>query len=57
MDRLQRTNFLHHLTGKVFLSQYQAIAALDPNVLEGDLARDRPAGLRSVRGRRGARLA
>lgn len=31
MDRLKRTEFLDHLTGRVFLNQYQAIKALDPN--------------------------
>ncbi|MGQ7791310.1 SulP family inorganic anion transporter [Faunimonas sp. B44] len=30
MDRLQRSHFLHDLTGEVFLSQFHAIAALDP---------------------------
>jgi len=29
MDRLQRTNFLHHLTGRVFLHQYEAMRFLD----------------------------
>ncbi len=28
MDRLRRADFLDHMTGKVFLSQYQAVAAL-----------------------------
>ena len=30
LDRLQRCNFLDHLTGRVFLSQHQAMTALDP---------------------------
>ena len=30
MDRLQRTDFLQHLTGEVFLTQYQAFCNLDP---------------------------
>jgi len=30
MDRLQRSDFLEHLTGKVFLSQRDALAELDP---------------------------
>ena len=30
MDRLQRSDFLHHLTGQVFLSHYQALEALAP---------------------------
>jgi SulP family sulfate permease len=34
MDRLQSTDFLHHLSGKVFLTHYQAIVALTPELLE-----------------------
>jgi SulP family sulfate permease len=30
MDRLKRTDFLDHLTGQVFLSQYDALVTLDP---------------------------
>ncbi len=30
MDRLKRTEFLEHLTGQVFLSQYEALCTLDP---------------------------
>ena len=30
MDKLQRTDFLEHLTGQVFLSHYQAATTLDP---------------------------
>ncbi|WP_417668203.1 SulP family inorganic anion transporter [Roseibium sp.] len=30
MDRLKRTDFVEHLTGKVFLSQYEALCELDP---------------------------
>ncbi|MTI44721.1 SulP family sulfate permease [Roseibium hamelinense] len=30
MDRLQKTPFLEHLTGQVFLSQYDALCTLDP---------------------------
>ena len=33
MDRLQATNFVHDLSGKVFLTHYQAIAALTPELL------------------------
>ncbi|MBL8906296.1 MAG: sulfate permease [Rhizobiales bacterium] len=33
MDRLARTSFLKDLTGKVFRSQYDAVAALDPALL------------------------
>lgn len=35
MDRLKRTDFLGHLTGEVFLSQFQAIERLAPEVLDG----------------------
>ncbi|MBM3376048.1 MAG: sulfate permease [Betaproteobacteria bacterium] len=34
MDRLQSTDFLKTLSGKVYLSQYQAISDLAPEVLE-----------------------
>ena len=30
LDRLERSDFLRHLTGRVFLSQHDALAALDP---------------------------
>ena len=33
MDRLAKTSFLKDLTGKVFRSQFDAIAVLDPSVL------------------------
>ena len=33
MDRLKRTDFIDHLSGQVFLSQYQAICDLDPGAL------------------------
>lgn len=33
MDRLQSTPFMHELTGKVFLTHYQAVAELTPEVL------------------------
>lgn len=32
LDRLQRSEFLQHLTGSVFLSQHQAMLTLDPEV-------------------------
>lgn len=32
MDRLKRSDFLDHLTGEVFLSQYAALRHLDPKV-------------------------
>ena len=35
MDRLKRTSFLDELTGRVFLSQYDAMVALDPAVAAG----------------------
>ena len=34
MDRLQRSSLLQHLSGRVFLSQFEAIAALCPNLVE-----------------------
>lgn len=34
MDRLRLTDFLQHLRGQVFISQYQAVAALAPEMLE-----------------------
>jgi SulP family sulfate permease len=34
MDRLKRTSFLHDLSGQVFLTHYQAICALTPEVLQ-----------------------
>jgi len=30
MDRLRQAPFLHHFGGKVFISQYEALKALDP---------------------------
>lgn len=33
MDRLQKTHFLHDLSGQVFLTHYQALATLAPEVL------------------------
>lgn len=33
MDRLQKTEFMHELTGRVFLSQYDAVRELSPEVL------------------------
>lgn len=35
MDRLQHTDFLRHLSGKVFLTHYRAVATLAPEVLDG----------------------
>lgn len=34
MDRLRRSSFLGQLTGKVFLSQFHAVAELDPGLLK-----------------------
>ena len=33
MDRLQTTNFLKHLSGKVYLTHYQAVSELAPEVM------------------------
>lgn len=33
-DRLQRSHFLEHLSGDVFLSQHQAMSALDPGLTQ-----------------------
>ena len=41
MDRLQKTEFMGRLTGRVFLTHYQAIAQLTPELLAGN-APDRP---------------
>jgi len=39
MDRLQRSDFFTHFKGQVFLSQHQALAALDPDTTrQADLA-------------------
>ena len=34
MDKLHRTDFLQHLSGQVFLTNYQAIQALTPDVIK-----------------------
>jgi sulfate permease, SulP family len=39
MDQLQRSHFLEELTGKVYLSQYDAFSALDPDAARLALAR------------------
>jgi SulP family sulfate permease len=46
MDRLKRSDFFEHLTGEVFLSQYEAMRRLDPD----SLARARTGGLRLASG-------
>jgi SulP family sulfate permease len=33
MDRLQATEFVARLSGKIYLSHYQAIAQLSPEIL------------------------
>lgn len=35
MDRLRRTRFLEELTGRVFLTHYEAVKALTPEVVQG----------------------
>ncbi|MEO0980370.1 MAG: sulfate permease [Pseudomonadota bacterium] len=35
MDRLKRSDFLDQLTGRLFLSQYGALCALDPSAAQG----------------------
>ncbi len=42
MDRLKTTHFLHDLRGKVFLTHFQAIQELTPELLTGPLAPPRP---------------
>jgi len=34
MDKFHRTDFLQHLSGQVFLTNYQAIQALTPEVIK-----------------------
>jgi SulP family sulfate permease len=38
MDRLRGTDFVHHLTGQVFLSHYDAVRELTPELLDGQPA-------------------
>jgi SulP family sulfate permease len=33
MDRLQGTDFLRHLSGQIFLTQFQAVSSLTPEVV------------------------
>ncbi len=42
MDRLKRSDFLEHLSGRVFLSQHDALAALDPETTRSAEAALRP---------------
>jgi len=41
MDRLQNTDFLAHFGGQVFISQYEALLALDPNTTRHAAERQR----------------
>jgi hypothetical protein len=34
MDALKRTDFLHHLSGSVYLTHHQAVEQLKPEVIE-----------------------
>lgn len=43
MDRLQATAFLAHLSGQVFLSHFQAVAALAPDMLAAPVRAHAPA--------------
>ncbi len=38
MDRLKATDFLRHLNGQVFLTHFQAVASLTPDILDGAAA-------------------
>ena len=48
MDRLQATHFLHDLTGEVFLTQYDAMRKLAPDLTAKTLAAGRRDTLRAV---------
>ncbi len=52
MDRLARSDFLHHLTGRVFLTHYDAMAALAPEVTAACRAAARCETARPVRAAR-----
>ena len=43
MDRLHRSDFFDHLTGQVFLSQHDALLALDPELTQAAGLGQRPA--------------
>jgi SulP family sulfate permease len=43
MDRLARSHFIEHLRGQVFLTHYQALQALAPDILRADPAIAQPA--------------
>lgn len=38
MDRLKRSNFIDHMTGRIFLSTFEAMRALDPDTFVGPIA-------------------
>jgi len=42
MDRLRRSEFLKHLTGRVYLTQHAAMAELDPQITAAADGLDRP---------------
>ena len=42
MDRLRRGDFLHHLSGKVFLSQHQAALELAAKPSQGRITTSQP---------------
>lgn len=44
MDRLQRSEFFQHLSGEIYLSQHDALAALDPETTANADAGGRPGG-------------
>jgi len=43
MDRLRATAFVRQLNGRIFLAQYQAVAALTPELLQEGLVLPAPA--------------
>ena len=43
MDRLARSDFVRHLTGRVFLSHHEALAELAPDTTRRADAASRPA--------------
>lgn len=51
MDRLRSTDFLQHLTGQVFLTHFQAVAALAPELLAPEAADPEPPEAGQLSGR------
>ena len=41
MDRLQRSHFLEELTGKVHLTQYDAVSGINPDLAHSTLEEER----------------